>query len=178
MSVLAGDVRKRASARGGLPGLRQGQCHQSPQPRWLRYPGVSPGLSPPPNGMKVPTSLYSGSRWASERGRSCLRTVRVVARSDWAACNRDRGARHDPLTDPDLPAKLRSVGVQPGRERGHLDWFLAVYQGGERLSTRLGEGVAEALKSQEALTGGFLPVIASDPFVTSRALAGSLESAG
>lgn len=82
------------------------------------------------------------------------------------------------LTDPGLNAKLQSVGVQPGRERGHMDWFLARDQGAERLVTRLGEEVAAALKTQEALTEGFLPVIASDPDVTQRALAGFLASAG
>lgn len=82
------------------------------------------------------------------------------------------------LTDPDLPAKLTSVGVQPGRDRGHLDWFLASYQGGERLVTRLGEEVASALQSQQAHSTEFLPMLASDPDVTRRALAGFLEGAG
>lgn len=82
------------------------------------------------------------------------------------------------LADPDLPAKLTSVGVQPGRDRGHLDWFLAKDKGAERLVTRLGEEVARALRSQQALSTEFLPMLASDPDVTQRALAGFLEGAG
>jgi hypothetical protein len=82
------------------------------------------------------------------------------------------------LADPGLPTKLQSVGVQPGRERGHLDWFLAKDKGAERLVTRLGEEVAAMLSSRLTLTEESLRVIASDPEVSQRALAGFLEGAG
>ena len=82
------------------------------------------------------------------------------------------------LADPDLPAKLQSMGVRPGRDRGQLDWFLAKDKGAERLVTRFGEEVAKALGSQAALSVEFLAVLASDPDLNHRALAGFLEGAG
>ena len=82
------------------------------------------------------------------------------------------------LADPHLPAKLESVGVQLGRERGQLSWFLAKDKGGERLVTRLGEEVANVIASDQALSEEFLAVLAYDPDLNQRALAGFLEGAG